>query len=206
MKDALVPLKLHLGCGDNILRGWENIDHPKSRTKQVANRKMDITNREHWEHYEDKIVEYIYTEHTIEHLEYKDAKVMLEESYKTLKSGGAIRIATPDLCFLTELMNEDKTEVQEEYIDYSVSNIAYNVDIPFESVIINNFLTDWGHKFIYDYKLLSHLLKEVGFNEIKECEIGISDIEDFSKLENKQKRVKRKLYELETFVVEAKKL
>ena len=41
--------------------------------------------------------DFVYSEHHIEHISYKDAVKMLVETFRVLKSEGIVRIATPDL-------------------------------------------------------------------------------------------------------------
>ena len=203
--------KLHLGCAYNILNGWVNIDHPEAPRKKIAARKphlvhkMDITRREgehSWEHFEDDSVSRIYTEHTIEHIHYNEAKVMLQQCYRVLINGGRIRIATPDLKFLIDLYNTNKTSVQKQYIEYSCNNSSFDfVPYPIDTFVINNFVRDWGHIFIYDVRTLSELLIDCGFTDIRKYSIGKSHTKEFKNIDNKRDK---EFYNVETFVVEAR--
>ena len=204
-------IKLHLGSGKNNLDGWINVDHPRAPIKHGGKPdvRMDITVRkgdDSWERYENDSVDYIYTEHTIEHFTYSGGGVMLQECYRVLKPNGRIRIATPDLKFLVQLYNTNKTPVQEQYMKYSCDNRSFAVvPYPIDTFVINNFVRDWGHTFIYDSKTLISLLTRCKFLNVREYSVGKSHTPVFKNIENKKNRVDTSFYKLETFVVEAKK-
>ena len=199
-------IKLHLGCGRNLLDGWINTDF--NTAKFSGSDFLDVTEKFP---YDDNSVDYVFSEHMIEHISYQDGKFMIEESFRVLKSGGKIRISTPDLKFLINLYTEDKTDLQKRYIDYSVNHASYNVSIGTDTFIINNFVRDWDHTFIYDEKTLKSLFESVGFSDVKSYLITESEDENLKNLEHttdeiniKQGQTKEFL-QLETFTLEAKK-
>jgi len=198
-------IKLHLGCGKNLLGGWINTD---SKTSLQGCDYLDVTEKFP---YDDNSVDYIFSEHMIEHINYQDGKFMIEESFRVLKSGGKIRISTPDLKFLINLYTEDKTDLQKKYIDYSVNHKSYNVSIGTDTFIINNFVRDWGHTFIYDEKTLKSLLESIGFSDVKSYLISESEDENLKNLENINDSENRgqgqtkEFLQLETFTLEATK-
>ena len=198
-------IKLHLGCGRNLLGGWINTD---SKTSLQGCDYLDVTEKFP---YDDNSVDYIFSEHMIEHINYQDGKFMIEESFRVLKSGGKIRISTPDLKFLINLYTEDKTDLQKRYIDYSVNHKSYNVSIGIDTFIINNFVRDWGHIFIYDEKTLKSLFESVGFSDVKSYLISESEDENLKNLENINDSENRgqgqtkEFLQLETFTLEATK-
>jgi len=199
-------IKLHLGCGRNLLDGWINTDFNTAKFR--GSDFLDVTEKFP---YDDNSVDYVFSEHMIEHISYQDGKFMIEESFRVLKSGGKIRISTPDLKFLINLYTEDKTDLQKRYIDYSVNHASYNVSIGTDTFIINNFVRDWDHTFIYDEKTLKSLFESVGFSDVKSYLITESEDENLKNLEHttdeiniKQGQTKEFL-QLETFTLEAKK-
>ena len=199
-------IKLHLGCGRNLLGGWINTDF--NTAKFQGSDFLDVTEKFP---YDDNSVDYIFSEHMIEHINYQDGKFMIEESFRVLKSGGKIRISTPDLKFLINLYTEDKTDLQKKYIDYSVNHKSYNVSIGTDTFIINNFVRDWGHTFIYDEKTLKSLFESVGFSDVKSYLISESEDENLKNLENINDSENRgqgqtkEFLQLETFTLEATK-
>lgn len=149
--------KLQIGCGSNILDGWLNTDIAPD-SKNVV-----FLDARRWLPFDDCIFDYVFSEHLIEHLQYKDGVSLLRECYRILKPGGNLRIAMPDLCFLIDLYNSEKTEVQEQYIRWAVDSFLPDIGIYQDTFVINNFFQDFNHKFIYDFKTLQGAMKEVGF-------------------------------------------
>jgi predicted SAM-dependent methyltransferase len=61
---------------------------------------------------QDQSFDYIFNEHLIEHFTYRDGLRVLQECYRVLKPGGAIRIATPDMDKIIGLRSEEKSDLQ----------------------------------------------------------------------------------------------
>ena len=100
------PAKLHLGAGPNILAGWLNTDvEPKGIGVYYldAGKPFPI---------QDQAFDYIFNEHLIEHFTYRDGLRVLQECYRVLKPGGAIRIATPDMDKIIGLRTKEKNDLQ----------------------------------------------------------------------------------------------
>ena len=190
-------IKLHLGCGRNILGGWINTDY--NTAKFSGSDYLDVTKKFP---YDNNSVDYIFSEHMIEHISYQDGKFMLEESFRVLKSGGKIRISTPDLKFLIKLYNEDKTELQKRYIEYSFKE--YKLDGNSDTFVINNFHRDWGHIFIYDEKTLKSLFESIGFFDLKCYGLMESDDEELMGVEHIIRQPDG-FIQLESFTVEGTK-
>lgn len=172
--------KLHLGCGNHIIEGWLNCDYlPYS--EQVM--RLDVTERFP---FPDGTFDYAFSEHMIEHIPYPAGQHMLDESFRVLKPGGKIRITTPDLAFLFGLYQNDKTDLQKAYIQWTATD---NPAVPFalDTFVINNFVRAWGHQFIYDEKVLRGALERAGFQNITRCNLNESSAEVFRDLENESK-------------------
>jgi len=209
--------KLHLGCGRNILDGWINTDFDLVKFPSGP-KHLDVTNkfsiREKRKDdiiIDDNSIDYIFSEHLIEHLTYQEGKFMLEECFRVLKVGGKVRISTPDLKFLIDIYTDDKTDLQKRYIDYSVNHEAYDISIGTDTFIINNFVRDWGHTFIYDEKTLKSLFESIGFSGVKSYLITESEDENLKNLEHITDKINidqgqtKEFLQLETFTLEAKK-
>lgn len=196
--------KLHLGCGRNYLDGWINTDIDSKRYK--LDQRLDIT--ENFP-FENNTISYIFSEHVIEHISYKDGKFMLEECYRIMKPNGKIRISTPDLKFLIEFYTKDKSQLQKDYVNLSISHSAYDIDKYHctDAFIINNFVRAWGHLFIYDEETLTNLFTEIGFKNINSYKICESEDKNLQNLENTEdpKRPSKKFLQYETFTLEATK-
>lgn len=106
-------LKIHLGCGPRILKGWINIDlmfepfqnylkyygeefYPaKMRGNKNDFFAIDVTKQ--GLPLEDNSVDVIFHEDFIEHINQKQQIIILAETLRVLKKGGIHRINTPNL-------------------------------------------------------------------------------------------------------------
>jgi predicted SAM-dependent methyltransferase len=189
--------KLQLGCGKNPLSGWLNSDFfPKP--KDVIH--IDATQRFP---FEDGTFDYVFSEHMIEHIPYGMGHAMLTESWRVLKVGGKIRVSTPDLAFLIALYQDDKSALQEEYIRFSSEycKAAFCAD----TFVINNFVRDWGHAFIYDEKVLRFTMETAGFRELTRFTLNASNDAALQDLEN-EGRYPEGFLRLETLTLEGTKV
>jgi len=96
------PLKLNLGCGDEIIPGFVNIDLYNSN----ADYKMDAYNLTA---FDDNSVDYIRSHHVLEHCHFYDGFKVLKEWRRVLKPGGTLALETPDFLGLCRLfVNTDE--------------------------------------------------------------------------------------------------
>ena len=179
--------KLHLGCGRNMIGGWINTDlnmvkFPSGPKHLDVTDKFSIREKRKDDIIiDDNSIDYIFSEHLIEHLTYQEGKFMLEECFRVLKVGGKI------------------------------NHVAYDISIGTDTFIINNYVRGWGHIFIYDEKTLKSLFESIGFSNVKSCLIAESEDENLKDLENINDAMNRGLgqtkefLQLETFTLEAKK-
>jgi predicted SAM-dependent methyltransferase len=190
--------KLHLGCGWNLLPGWLNVDYrPLSRHALYLDVRRPFF-------FQKETFDYIFSEHMIEHLSYHDGLHMLSECHRILKRGAKIRVSTPDLAFLINLHSSDKSNLQQEYISWA--NRAFLEDVPEDSAVfvINNFMKDWGHTFIYDEDILKRAMISAGFSSIRKYELQYSEDESLRNLENTA-RIPPRFLEMETMAFEGTK-
>ncbi len=143
--------KLHLGCGTNLIPGWVNVDLSKSRgvTPWDLTKPFPI---------ESGSIDYIYSEHFIEHITREQAKELLFECYRVLRVGGVFRISTPDL---KKLVNEYLSGNLSEW-----SDLGWNPASP--CALINEGMRLWDHQFLYDVEELTGLIKDCGFSHIEQ--------------------------------------
>jgi len=119
--------------------------------------------------------DYVFSEHIIEHISYDSGRAMLQECFRVLKPGGKVRISTPDLTVLLGLHRSPRSEMQERYIEWAISNFIPNATATRECFVINNAFRNWGHTFICDKPSLEHLVRSVGFSGITWHEPHASD-------------------------------
>lgn len=194
--------KLHLGAGNNELEGWLNTDlFPPYDSLMHLDASKPFP-------FADATFDFVFSEHMIEHISYADGLTMLNECHRVLKPGGLVRISTPDIRFLIELYDAQSTAVTDAYLDWQTQWINENeprVAVPPHPVhVINNFVRDWGHQFIYDQASLARAITGAGFTDIRQCEINQSDHAKLRGLENTA-RAPDGLVALETMTLEARK-
>lgn len=89
-------MKLHLGCGQNYLDGYVNIDYPLDhhsvQTESVADKFADLTKLR----YKKASIEEIRLHHVFEHFPRAVALALLISWRSWLKVGGVLRIEVPD--------------------------------------------------------------------------------------------------------------
>lgn len=191
--------KLHIGCGNNILdNGWLNTDYYLySDTIMYLDATQPFP-------LDNESFDYVFSEHMIEHISYPQGQMMLNECFRILKPNGRIRISTPDLSFLIDLYKEDKSYLQKEYIKWITDKRLKYASRYEDTFVINNFVRDWGHQFIYDEKTLRLSMVKAGFSSIVRCNLNESGDDLLRNLEN-EKRLPKDFLRLETFTLEGVK-
>jgi predicted SAM-dependent methyltransferase len=190
--------KLHIGCGENVLPNWLNADYFPER-KDILH--LDATKPFRLP---SNSFDFVFSEHMIEHISYIDAMSMLRECHRVLRPGGRVRISTPDLAFVVGLYASEKSELQNNYIEWSSRTYISWAPDPTDTFVINNFVRDWEHHFIYDEKTLRAGLRGAGFDKLVRCNLQTSASEAFCNLEN-ELRMPENFLRLETLTIEGTK-
>ena len=83
---------LNLACGVYFISNsdWVNVDW-EANSPEVQQMNLSKPLR-----FESEKFDFVYTSHFIEHINYLQAEMLLEECYRVLSPGGVIRIITPD--------------------------------------------------------------------------------------------------------------
>lgn len=190
--------RLHLGCGDHPLPGWLNSDYEPREPGIVrldATRPFPLPS--------DTFAT-VFSEHMIEHVPPAGGAVMLAETFRVLQPGGRVRITTPDLAFLTALYTPTPTEQQRAYLAWSTRTFVHGAPDADPVYVINNFVRDWGHQFIYDEPTLRRAMVTAGFVAIERHRLQDSDDPALCELENTE-RMPPGFLQLESFTLEAVK-
>jgi len=107
-------LKLNLGCGQQVLEGWINVDYALgarlattpvlgATVRALGFFKMrwdprihihDLTKPLPWA---DGTADVCYTSHTVEHMSRDEGRHLVGEAYRVLRPGGVLRVVVPDL-------------------------------------------------------------------------------------------------------------
>jgi predicted SAM-dependent methyltransferase len=140
-------MKLNLGCGDKPIPGYVNIDTRLLPGVDVAASFFDLP-------YTKGAIQEIYMCHSLEHTPLMKVQPLLSYLSDLLRDDGQLYISVPDFSILSSLYLAQK--------------------VPLSSIVraIHGGQEYEGnlHYISFDMKLLSDLLKNAGFQEIKEYE------------------------------------
>lgn len=189
--------KLNVGCGPNVLEGWVNADlHP------IDGRVVGFDATQQFP-FSDGEFDRIFSEHMIEHVPYAGGAAMLAECYRTLKPGGRIRISTPSLDFLFNLLRGEPAPICHEYVKWACA--AFSPEEPVcPETVINNFVRAWGHTYIHSRNSLGDLMDSLGFENLGLCYVSVSQDPEFRNIENVG-RMPEGFLQIETMTVEGEK-
>jgi predicted SAM-dependent methyltransferase len=155
----------------------------------------------------DGALSYIFSEHLFEHLSYREGGAMLRECRRTLKPGGKIRMATPNLLTLIQLFQDPKSEAARNYMQGKLGADYWPEELPRtvspECVILNYEMRCWGHRFLYDERSLRQSVEQAGFQSIKAFTPGESDDPELANLEIRHKVGPHAVNDYETMVLQA---
>ncbi|HEV2888649.1 MAG TPA: methyltransferase domain-containing protein [Jatrophihabitans sp.] len=155
--ESATLLKLQLGAGTHALPGWFNTD------LQPAPPHVHYLDSTAKFPFEDASLDYVFSEHHIEHIPWDRAQFMLAECHRVLRPGGGLRIATPSLEVLVGLLTPAPDQAQQRYIDF-ISETFLQSSMPAGAVgVVNNAFSSWGHQFLYDRPTLLRGLTDAGF-------------------------------------------
>jgi len=132
---------------------------------------------------------------------------MLQEAFRVLKSGGRIRIATPDLAKIIAIYSNPTGNDQQQYIQWIMDTFRPQIGEYNPAHVINQSFHGWRHYFIYDQPTLRKALEDAGFVDVKPYAPYQSDDEHLKGIEQHGQYVGSEdamLYE--TMVFEGRKL
>lgn len=198
LAENMTNRRLQLGAGTNHLDGWFNTDLvPNEPEVYFLDSRVDFP-------FPTDTFDYLYSEHHIEHLSYREGTANFRECLRVLKPGGRIRIATPDLRVLIGLLGRELGEIEKQYMQYIANGLMKDGAVASPVFVINNAFQSWGHKFLYDYETLHCLLGACGFVNIERVEYGESVDPILRETENHGKSMgEEEMVRFETMVIEA---
>jgi predicted SAM-dependent methyltransferase len=167
--------KLNLGCGGNILAGWENHDSD-----------VDIRNPLP---YEDESIDFIFIEHCVEHVTTPDAVRFFAECLRILNHEGTLRVAVPSCDKIYDLADEPylKWHGQSGFGDGTRRGAVRSI------------LLDHGHLSAWNHSILEACLFAAGFEQEKIYGSTIGELEGHGKVIGEHNNA------IETIVMEAVK-
>jgi predicted SAM-dependent methyltransferase len=191
---------INLGCGTSTAPGWFNLDNsPNARISKYPMLKwlawkIGVITDSHYNAPFDKniivqdltkslpfdsnSINYVYTSHFLEHTSFEDAKKILNECHRVLKTGGIARIIVPDLNYhITQYLNGVKQITTHTPFDTAADCFMYELRIISKA-------RD-PHLWMYDAESLSQRMKEAGFKNIKVCKFKEGRCIDIDILDNR---------------------
>ena len=193
------PIKrLQLGAGSSRHPGWLNTDVEPGDGLAYLDATKPFP-------FEDGSLDYIFSEHVIEHLTYDEGKFMIGETYRVLAPGGRMRVSTPDLTQFLRLFDKEPGDEARAYL---VGKMKWHKwpDEPNQAAIILNLqMSSWGHKFMYDVQTLGGVLTRAGFENVQEFEENVSNDEHLRNLEERDGGHNQRFSNYETMSVEVEK-
>lgn len=218
---------LNLACGTLAHPDWNNVDFSfyalfrKHMTFSKIMHKLWILSADRYSNleridrdiirwdlrrgipFDNEIFHFIYCAQFIEHLRKKEVSPFLKECYRTLVTGGIIRVVTPDLERMVLNYLNALTKVKEQYNDGKLWNLydktlekildqmvrdtsvgTFNQTFPMR--IIESFILGGPdtkgerHKWLYDFYSLRRELEGVGFRQVVRQKCGESRISVFA--------------------------
>lgn len=148
------PLRLHLGCGEQYLEGYINIDYPPTehtvQTNSVADFFADFVAL----NFPKQTVDEVRLHHVFEHFDRPTALALLCKWHRWLKIGGTLIIETPDFEASLELIQSHKHSYKEKQ-----AVLRH---------IFGSHEAEWAtHRDGWYQEKFTHVLTTLGFEDIK---------------------------------------
>jgi predicted SAM-dependent methyltransferase len=165
-------LRLHLGCGESRAPGWTNVDLTGG----------DVRLNLAWAlPFGDASVSWVYSAHTLEHLDFHAAAPrLLQEIRRVLVPGGTARLAVPDLEAYTREYAAGNDAFFREY-DRKRPEFGraagYRTNLSKVMLMAGSVArSGWffEHKMGYDFDTLADLLRRAGFAAVERSRFGES--------------------------------
>ncbi len=172
---------LHLGCGNHKLpEPWENFDREVDLREKLP--------------FQDGAAEYIFAEHVIEHLPFRDGLYFLTECHRVLNKEGVLRFSFPDMTKI----GVDALPLYAKHLKQETGKDARTIDDVWLSIA-----TDWGHRSVWTAAMARRLVISVGFESVMLTEYGQSKNPDLNGIDGRHLSEGLVLARAETTVIEA---
>lgn len=162
-------MKLHLGCGANVMAGWQNVDAwPSSSAVTLWCAPATLP-------FGDASIDVVYTEHFVEHLTLVELTATLGELRRVMRPGARLRVSTPDLATIVRDYTKKRTD-RWHPVGWRPETLA---------AMVNEGLREWGHRFVHDFESLTIELDRAGFHAITKCAYRKSEAAELRGLESR---------------------
>ena len=162
--------RLHVGCGDILLKDWLNIRYEVREEYGALKREDDkfLLNYNLLKAWPvaDNSIEFIAGSHFIEHIDLNQGLEFARKSFQALRSGGVLRLSCPDL----ELYAKNYVEGNHDFYNHDLIRewCAFpKAETPGEIFAAKAYDSGGSHKWFYDFASLKHIMEKAGFSDVK---------------------------------------
>lgn len=155
-------MKLHLGCGRKYIKGFKHVDLQDFGHIDYRTSVNDLYFAK------DNSIELIYAAHILEHFGRNEYMNVLKEWFRVLEPNGVLRLSVPSFDAVVKYYNEKDD----------------NLELLLGLLVGGQKVGEYDyHKMIFDKKLLTSILKKIGFKSVIEYDWKKTEhqnIDDFS--------------------------
>jgi glycosyltransferase involved in cell wall biosynthesis len=147
------PLRLHLGCGEQRLEGYVNIDHPPSEHTVQKHLAADLFADITILRFPKQSVDEIRLHHVFEHFDRVTALALLTRWHLWLRIGGKLHIETPDLIGSAKTL---------------LSDVSWSVKMGVVRHLAGSHEASWANHIDQWFpERFEHTLKKLGFEPVQ---------------------------------------
>jgi SAM-dependent methyltransferase len=165
---------IHLGCGSRTFPGWENYDMEIDMSRPLP--------------FQDGTVDFLFTNHTLEHLHPHSVYFFCEEVKRVLSPSGVARIQVPSV--------ERVRKIAPNYPEYVTERGGLDI-------AIRNIILSFGHITPFTESLLESILINVGL-EVTVIDNRESTYPQFKNAIDFAFGKEEIIYDVETIAIEAR--
>ena len=172
----------HLGCGPVFYDDFLNVDgeFPNMDLEFGVPRRYDANPKQYLLLHDlrngvpaaDNSLHVIYHCHFLEHLDDQDGRRLISECYRSLRPGGVMRFAVPDLNLWCTNYLSDRSEFFDWYRATYLANDKERYKT--KASVFMGMLYNWGHRISYDFETISTVLHDAGFRQVSRMQWGSS--------------------------------
>jgi predicted SAM-dependent methyltransferase len=151
---------MNLGSGNDRPEGYVSVDFFSGNVGYGADLRYPLL-------IDDAVFNGIFTEHTLEHLNYTEVAQVLAECHRILKPGGVIRIIVPDLSIFVQNYASNNESWFRDWERETLKPRGRSMISRMEAL---SFVTqEYGHRSAWDFETMDRFLTRSGFTEIRQC-------------------------------------
>lgn len=173
-------MRVHVGCGPNILPGWTNVDvkpHPGVDKVLDVREGLPFSN-----------VDFLFAEHFLEHLSFDEARAFLRDCRRALTGDGVLRLSTPNLDWVWVTSYPTRwTELSASSAVIDASEWTHDERSARDCLSLNRAFRAWGHRFLWNAGMLVAELRRAGFRDVSWCSYGSSSHDELMGLERHER-------------------